>query len=340
LINSCNTKFPNLPGWDAFAGRDLLSKPNTQITYHDHDVFATLISIPASSRAAAAASNLPMFSVISGLVRPAMSFKMVTGAASANTRPRGSPDPLNVSATRLKDWCDASFALVYPTVCQLCGEERAAPKEGLVCQRCWSKVRFIKPPFCERCGLPYQGEVTTSFECTNCRELEFHFSSARSAVTAGGVILEAIHRYKYSQAMWFEPFLADVFLREAAPALHGQSWNLIVPVPLHPTKRREREFNQAERMASHLSRTTRIPLKTKLLRRVVPTRTQTLLTRQQRSANVRGAFAFRNGQRLEGERVILVDDVFTTGATTDACARVLRAHGAGEVCVWTVARGL
>jgi len=170
--------------------------------------------------------------------------------------------------------------------------------------------------------------------------LQYHFCSARSAVAAGGVILEVIHRYKYSQAMWFEPFLADVFLREAVPALRGESWDLIVPVPLHPTKRREREFNQAERMAGHLSTATRIPLNKNVLRRVVPTRTQTLLTRQQRSANVRGAFALRRGQRLAGERVILVDDVFTTGATTDACARVLQANGAGEVCVWTVARGL
>jgi ComF family protein len=245
-----------------------------------------------------------------------------------------------VSVTKLKGWVDAGFSLIYPTACQLCGEHRAVPLEGLVCSRCWTKVRFIKPPFCERCGLPYQGEITTSFECANCRELDFHFSSARSAVAAGGVILEAIHRYKYSRAMWFEPFLADVFLREALPTLRGQSWDLIVPVPLHPTKRREREFNQAERMAGHLSEAARIPLNANLLRRVVPTRTQTLLTRQQRAANVRRAFAMRNGLRLHGKRIILVDDVFTTGATTDACARVLRTNGAGEVCVWTVARGL
>jgi len=240
----------------------------------------------------------------------------------------------------VKSWFNAAFALIYPPICQLCGEHRAVPQEGLVCSRCWSKVRFIKPPFCVRCGLPYEGEITTSFECSNCRDLDFHFCAARSAVAAGGVILEAIHRYKYQQAMWFEPFLADVFLREAMPALHGQSWDLIVPVPLHPTKRREREFNQAERMAGHLSKATGIPLNKDLIRRVVPTRTQTLLTRQQRTANVRNAFARRNGQRLNGKRIILVDDVFTTGATTNACARVLRAAGAGEVCVWTVARGL
>lgn len=247
---------------------------------------------------------------------------------------------VNIAAEKLTPWFRAGLGLIYPTACQLCGEQRAEPREGLVCSRCWAKVRFIKPPFCDRCGLPYQGEITGSFECTNCRELEFHFCSARSAVAAGGVILDAIHRYKYSRAIWFEPFLAEVLLREALPGLRGQQWDLIVPVPLHPTKRREREFNQAERMAGHLSRATRIPMNQNLLRRVVPTRTQTLLTRQQRASNVRNAFAMRLGQHLDRERVILVDDVFTTGATTDACARVLRKGGAGEVCVWTVARGL
>jgi len=247
---------------------------------------------------------------------------------------------VNQPAANLKTWLDAGLALVYPPACQLCGEERATAQEGLVCSHCWSKVRFIQPPFCQRCGLPYQGEFTTPFECANCRDMELHFVSARSAVSARGVILDAIHRYKYQRALWFELFLADVFLRQAVPALAQEKWDLIVPVPLHATKKREREFNQAESLARHLSTAAKIPLNKTLLRRVVPTRTQTLLTRQQRAANVRRAFALRASERLNGERVILVDDVFTTGATTNACAQVLRAAGSGEVCVWTVARGL
>jgi len=247
---------------------------------------------------------------------------------------------MNASVATLKTWLNAGLALVYPPVCQLCNDERATAQQGFVCSSCWSKVRFIQPPFCQRCGLPYQGEFTTPFECANCREMELHFVSARSAVSARGVVLDAIHRYKYQRALWFEVFLADLFLRQAVPALRQEQWNLIVPVPLHATKKREREFNQAERLARHLSVATKIPLNETLLRRVVPTRTQTLLTRQQRAANVRRAFSLRDGKRLSGERVILVDDVFTTGATTNACAQVLRAAGAGEVCVWTVARGL
>ena len=249
-------------------------------------------------------------------------------------------DSVNTSATNLKAWLGAGLGLVYPPACQLCGVERATAQAGFVCSSCRSKVRFIQPPFCQRCGLPYEGEFTASFECSNCRDMDLHFVSARSAVSAGGVVLDAIHRYKYQHALWFETFLADVFLRQAVPALAMEQWDLIVPVPLHTTKKREREFNQAERLARHLADATRIPVNKTLLRRVVPTRTQTLLTRQQRAANVRRAFALSNGTRLSGERIILVDDVFTTGATTNACAQVLRRAGGGEVCVWTVARGI
>jgi competence protein ComFC len=122
--------------------------------------------------------------------------------------------------------------------------------------------------------------------------------------------------------------------------LRGQKWDFIVPVPLHSLKQREGEFNQAEILVRHLSSATKIPLNTKLLRRVSPTMTQTRLTKQQRAENMRGAFAVPDGVQLSGEKIVLVDDVFTTGATTSACARALKAAGAGEVCVWTVARGL
>jgi competence protein ComFC len=237
-------------------------------------------------------------------------------------------------------WLNAALGLLYPEVCQLCGEERATPAEGYVCAGCRAKARFIQQPFCEHCGRPYEGEITNQFECTNCREMEWHFQSARSAVVARDPVLDVIHRYKYQRALWFEPFLADLLIRAAGPALEQRKPSMIVPVPLHPTKQREREFNQAERLAQRLGAAVQIPVNKRLLRRVIPTRTQTQLSRQERLANVRNAFAMRGGQRLNGERIVLVDDVFTTGATTSACARVLAAAGAGEVCVWTVARGV
>ena len=237
-------------------------------------------------------------------------------------------------------WLEPVLALIYPSACQLCGEHRARKEDGFVCAECQRQVRFIVPPFCDRCGLPFPGELSAPFSCSNCRDLQLHFSSARSAVSATGVTLEAIHRFKYRRATWFEPFLAELLVRQARPVLRAGHWDYVVPVPLHATKLREREFNQAARLARHLSAALEVPLAEQMLRRIRPTRTQTLLTRSQRAANMRDAFAPGQLPPLEGKRLVLVDDVLTTGATTNACARVLSAAGAAEVCVWTVARGL
>jgi competence protein ComFC len=240
----------------------------------------------------------------------------------------------------VKAWLNTGLGLVYPEVCQLCEKARATPAENFVCTGCRARVRFIEPPFCARCGRPFQGAVTTEFECAACREAKPHFCQARSAVVAREGILEAIHRYKYQRALWFEPFLAALLISRAEPELRREKWDWIVPVPLHPARQREREFNQAERLASRLSAATHIPVNNRLVKRVLPTRTQTLLNREERRINMRRAFGLRSRARLNGERLVLVDDVLTTGATTSACARVLRAGGAGDVCVWTVARGI
>jgi ComF family protein len=244
-----------------------------------------------------------------------------------------------VNLSNFKTALDAALNFIYPPVCQICGQERAGAAEGYVGGECWSGVRFITAPFCERCGLPYEGHITQPFRCANCAEVEFGFRYARSAVAANALILDIIHRYKYKRAVWFEPFLADLLVRQAAPALAGEKWDLIVPVPLHPLKEREREFNQANCLARHLGRALGLPVNNRLLRRVKFTQTQTRLTRPERAANMQAAFAPRAGKELDGQKVILVDDVLTTGATTHACAQAARQAGAGDVCVWTVARG-
>ena len=242
-----------------------------------------------------------------------------------------------------KTWVDAVLGFFYPNLCQICELERATHETGYVCDTCRAQpgaIRWITEPYCQRCGLPYSGQITNSFECSNCRELDLSFSFARSAAAASGLVLDTIHRYKYHRAVWFEPFLAELLIRQAKPSIGADLWDAIVPVPLHPLKEREREFNQAERLARHLARATGLPVIPGAVRRTRFTRTQTQLSRARRAENMRQAFTVSNSKEVRGKRIILLDDVLTTGATASACARILLGHGAMDVCVWTVARGV
>jgi competence protein ComFC len=240
-----------------------------------------------------------------------------------------------------KAWWDAAMGFFYAEVCQACGQQRATADEGYVCAQCRATVRFIAPPFCNRCGAIFEGAITTEFQCGNCRDVELYFSYARAAVPARDVVMEIIHKYKYNKALWVEPFLTELLVQIGAPVIQAEGWELIVPVPLHRRREAEREFNQAERLGKALSKATRIPLASGLMARTADTRTQTRLSREERAKNVRGAFAFRGDpSAVKDRRIVLLDDVLTTGATANAAARVLRKHGAAEVCAWTLARGL
>jgi len=235
---------------------------------------------------------------------------------------------------------DALLGLVYPNCCQICAEEPATSADGYVGAICRRSLRPIGEARCLRCGLPFAGDIHHEFTCANCAGLDLAFDSARAAVVASGVVLEVIHRFKYQRARWFEPFLVNLLLQAALPELRGAGWTAVVPVPLHPVKEREREFNQADCLALPLARALGIPVRRRLVQRVAPTQTQTHLSRNQRSGNVRRAFRRTSDDRLDGESLIVVDDVLTTGATTSAVAGVLRRLGASRVCVWSVARAV
>lgn len=232
--------------------------------------------------------------------------------------------------------------MFFPHVCEICGEHEASPAESFICTTCRTHPRAIKrvlPPICKICGLAYEGAITTDFECRNCFGLELEFTSARAAVLYSGLTKEVIHRYKYNRQEWFEPFLAELVIDAALPELRLEPVDLIVPIPLHARKRRGRGFNQAERLAARLSRALNVPSDASLVERVRDTNSQALLDRDDRMENVKNAFKYIGREKLNRQRVLLVDDVLTTGLTASSCAKELLKNGAGDVRVWTVARG-
>lgn len=230
-------------------------------------------------------------------------------------------------------------ALIFPEVCQLCRNETAKPEDGYVGGDCLDKLKPIEPPFCRRCGQPFLGEISSEFECANCVDIGLSFEFARAMVQANAEMLEAVHRFKYQKALWLEPLFDRLFCGGAVKQIRDWRGDCLVPVPLHPVRLRERGFNQAEQLCRNLSRATDLRAETRAVRRTRVTQTQTLLSRCERRANMRGAFE-PDKVNLNGRRVALVDDVLTTGATTSDCARACKKAGAAEVSVWTLARGL
>jgi competence protein ComFC len=182
--------------------------------------------------------------------------------------------------------------------------------------------------------------TSESFVCGYCHDLRFYFSRTVCACRAEGVVRECILRFKYNRELYFGPHLADWLVSAARRWIDWNEIDGIVPVPLHPRKRRHREFNQAEYLADALSRAFAVPSVKRAVRRVKDTPTQTKLDAEARARNLRGAFAVRDPAAIQGKRLVLVDDVFTTGATLNGCAKVLRFAGAREVVALIVARGV
>lgn len=235
--------------------------------------------------------------------------------------------------------------LIYPRLCCVC---EVPVEEGWFCRGCDDALPRVEAPYCGLCGEVYDGALTGEFRCMNCsgRRVEFEFAVA--ACHAEGAMRELIHKFKYERRLQLRGALAALMVRVfEEPRLVGENlgeW-LLVPVPLHRSREAEREFNQSWELCGRLSRLTGIPA-AKALLRTRETDQQAGLSRAARLKNLRGAFALRKGWRwgsgidLKGRRVLLVDDVFTTGATTNECARVLRREGgAQKVVVITTTRG-
>jgi len=228
--------------------------------------------------------------------------------------------------------------LLYPPRCEACGRLR---REAL-CAECLAAIERIERPLCQVCGEAFDPLAQAAPRCAECRARRRPFSLARTAAYYHGPLADAIRRFKYHGQVVLARPLGRIMLEAlsgSAADLHVRWVDVICPVPLHLLRFKERGFNQSELLAGEVAAAFGRPLRP-LLERTRPTAPQVDLPAPSRAANVHGAFAPRLVEVIKGKRVLLVDDLYTTGATLSECARVLRRAGAAEVRVFTLARPL
>jgi len=244
-------------------------------------------------------------------------------------------------------WRDIGSRLIdaiLPRYCYHCGMLLASAREEGFCARCWSMIRLIKAPYCPCCGEPFRSPLALTyspeFRCGACRANPPPFDRARAIGRYEGPLREAIHLLKYRGKLRLQQPLLQLVLAHFEAHFPDGAYDAIVPVPLHRDRLMRREFNQAALLATGLARHLDIPVMEQSLARVRLTRPQVELSRRERRQNVRQAFAVTRPAAIEHKRVLVVDDVFTTGATLGEAARTLKAAGVARVDVFALARVL
>ncbi len=218
--------------------------------------------------------------------------------------------------------------LFMPPICQHCRAKRWG--QAPLCLACLKRLAPLRPPLCEGCGLP---------DCNlDHPQEEFPFNSVRFLFRMTPELSTLVHGFKYRHFRRQIPFLC-LYLRYRPDLIeYLRTFDGLVPVPIHPIRRRERGYNQAEIIAKELSRISGVPILPQALRRKRYTESQTKLARRARGGNLASAFACSNPEVLMGKRLLIIDDVFTTGATAVQCANLLLGAGGQSVGVFALAR--
>jgi len=245
---------------------------------------------------------------------------------------------------RLRELADALASVVFPAPCRICGEPLDSAGRIPICRACIASLAIYAGPMCQHCGRPLVSHVAVEDVaqplCHVCRRGLYDFDFARSYGAYTSAMARAVVLLKYQEVTPLGGWFAKRLLEVARAHPDRYKADVVVPVPLHPARLRERGHNQAEIIARPLARSLGLPCRSYLLVRTRPRPDKLKLTLRERWRSVRGAYAIRQGARVDKLRVLLVDDVFTTGATLDACSRALRRAGATDVEALTVARAV
>ncbi len=230
---------------------------------------------------------------------------------------------------------------IFPARCRWCGETFDPSQGYYICERCWNEKGSINRPYCEICGHPLNPEANLPdkiYLCKYCPE-KINFRKARSIADYDSVVGEAIRLLKYHGKVVMAKRLAELMV-DALPNLFLiEDYDLIIPVPIHKKRYIKRGYNQVEVIGRIFSQKVGIPLESQSLMKIKDTPSQTVIGISDRIDNVRGSFGVVDTTKLKGKRILLIDDIMTTGATVNECSKVLTNKGkTSYIDVFTIAR--
>jgi ComF family protein len=229
--------------------------------------------------------------------------------------------------------------LIFPPVCPVC--QSLFDKQGkdlVICPACRKAIRPARSPYCPCCGLPFP--AGKPHLCATCLKERRYFAIHRTCASYEGALKEAIHRFKYEGVLPLRRVLGDLLLPVLKAMRREHPVDVLVPIPLHIRRLRERGYNQALILVRELNKRTGIPYQERALAKIKDTPMQISLKKRERGKNLKGVFEVKDPEAIQGKAVVLVDDVYTTGATVNECARTLLKAGAKQVAALTVARAL
>lgn len=230
--------------------------------------------------------------------------------------------------------------IIYPKICVVCKNKlkTIASIDELVCRECWMKIKKNLPPFCHHCGRHLEKSKFIKNVCISCLKRPLHFDRAFSVAQYEGALKELIHKFKYEGKDYLGPTLSRLmieFIKEYNLPL--DYLDLIIPIPLHKTRLREREFNQAQILSNYIASEFKKTVLNNNLIRHSYTKTQTELEMDERILNVKDSFLIIDKKAIKDKNILLVDDVLTTGATASWASYTLKNAGCNIVFVLTLA---
>jgi ComF family protein len=233
---------------------------------------------------------------------------------------------------------------LYPPRCRFCKQSTPGQNEGCFCPGCQSKIRLISHPMCTRCGRPFIDVSGEDHECGVCLTRAPHFLKARAWACypregdERHPLRAVLQQFKYSRKVSLGKALGSLMARAGRDDFRDVTLDCIIPVPLHPRRLRWRGFNQSVILGREVTRLWGVPMDPLVLLRSKETVPQTELAEDERRRNVRAAFAVNPMKSIAGKSLLILDDVYTSGATVNECSRTLLRAGAKEVYVFTLAR--